>query len=128
MNLNTFFKLNEKIVRILEEGYSDLTDEQRYKVSMNIQNTFIRDYINKHEETGTREEQNDLIMQWIDKYAEQFRNDLIAGKYDKSIEKWIQPVMYNPNKEQYHSLNESRPAMVPSTEQLSQGAKQRKPL
>ncbi len=89
MNLNTFFKLNEKIVRILEEGYSDLTDEQRYKVSMNIQNTFIRDYINKHEETGTREEQNDLIMQWIDKYAEQFRNDLIAGKYDKSIEKWI---------------------------------------
>ncbi len=65
MNLNTFFKLNEKIVRILEEGYSDLTDEQRYKVSMNIQNTFIRDYINKYEKTGTREEQNDLIMQWI---------------------------------------------------------------
>ena len=61
MNLNTFFKLNEKIVRILEEGYSELTDEQRYKVSMNIQNTYIRDYINKYKKTGTREETNDLI-------------------------------------------------------------------
>jgi len=89
MNLNTFFKLNEKIVRILEEGYSELTDEQRYKVSMNIQNTYIRDYINKYQKTGTREETNDLIMQWIDKYAKQFREDLIAGKYDKNIEQWI---------------------------------------
>ena len=89
MNLNTFFKLNEKIVRILEEGYSELTDEQRYKVSMNIQNTYIRDYINKYKKTGTREETNDLIMQWIDKYAKQFREDLIAGKYNKNIEQWI---------------------------------------
>ena len=56
---------------------------------MNIQNTYIRNYINKYKKIGTREETNDLIMQWIDKYAEQFRKDLIAGKYDKNIEQWI---------------------------------------
>jgi hypothetical protein len=54
---------------------------------MNIQNTYIRDYVEKYKKEGTREEMNDLIMQWIEKYAEQFRNDLIAGDYDHIIKK-----------------------------------------
>jgi len=87
MNLKTFLKLNETLIRITESVYDNLTDNQRFEISMNIQNTYIRDYVDKHKKEGTREEMNDLIMQWIEKYAEQFRNDLIAGDYDHIIKK-----------------------------------------
>jgi hypothetical protein len=87
MRLRTFLKLNETLIRITESVYDNLTDNQRFEISMNIQNTYIRDYVDKHKKEGTREEMNDLIMQWIEKYAEQFRNDLIAGDYDHIIKK-----------------------------------------
>jgi len=87
MNLKTFLKLNETLIRITESVYDNLTDNQRFEISMNIQNTYIRDYVDKHKKEGTREEMNDLIMQWIKKYAEQFRKDLIAGDYDHIIKK-----------------------------------------
>ena len=87
MRLRTFLKLNETLIRITESVYDNLTDNQRFEISMNIQNTYIRDYVDKHKKEGTREEMNDLIMQWIEKYAEQFRDDLIAGDYDHIIKK-----------------------------------------
>jgi hypothetical protein len=87
MRLRTFLKLNETLIRITESVYDNLTDNQRFEISMNIQNTYIRDYVEKYKKEGTREEMNDLIMQWIEKYAEQFRNDLIAGDYDHIIKK-----------------------------------------
>jgi hypothetical protein len=87
MRLRTFLTLNEKLIRIIESAYIGLTDKEQFKISMNIQNSYIRDYINKHKKEGTREETNNLIMQWIEKYAEQFRNDLIAGDYDNIIKK-----------------------------------------
>ena len=87
MRLRTFLTLNEKLIRILESAYIDLNSKEQFKISMNIQNSYIRDYINRHKNEGTREETNDLIMQWIEKYAEQFRKDLIAGDYDHIIKK-----------------------------------------
>ena len=32
---------------------------------------------------------NDLIMQWIDKNAAKFRQDIIAGKFDSTVEKFL---------------------------------------
>jgi len=87
MKLKTFLTLNEKLIRIIESAYIDLSDKEQFKISMNIQNSYIRDYIDKHKKEGTREETNDLIMHWIEKYAEKFRNDLIAGDYDHIIKK-----------------------------------------
>ena len=87
MNLKTFLLLNEKLIRIIESAYTGLSNKEQFKISMNIQNSYIRDYINKHKKEGTREEMNDLIMQWIEKYAEQFRTDIIAGDYDRIIKK-----------------------------------------
>lgn len=87
MRLRTFLTLNEKLIRIIESAYIDLSDKEQFKISMNIQNSYIRDYINRHKKEGTREETNNLIMQWIEKYAEKFRNDLIAGDYDNIIKK-----------------------------------------
>ena len=89
MNLRTFILLNENLLRIINEGYSDLNSAQQYKVSMNLQNTLIRDYINDHARTGTREETNDLIMQWIEENAASFREDIIAGKFDSTVEKFL---------------------------------------
>jgi hypothetical protein len=56
---------------------------------MNLQNTLIRDYINDHARTGTREETNDLIMQWIEENAAKFRQNIIAGKFDSTVEKFL---------------------------------------
>ena len=89
MNLRTFILLNENLLRIINEGYSDLNSAQQYKVSMNLQNTLIRDYINDHARTGTREETNDLIMQWIKENAAKFRQNIIAGKFDRTVEKFL---------------------------------------
>ena len=47
MNLRTFILINESLLRIINEGYSDLNPAQQYKVSMNLQNTLIKDYINE---------------------------------------------------------------------------------
>ena len=98
---------------------------------MNIQNSYIRDYINKHKKEGTREETNNLIMQWIEKYAEQFRNDLIAGDYDKIIiilNMCFKIVISTHYRVSAQILKESNPAKVPLTEQLSHGGKLRLPL
>ena len=89
MNLRTFILLNESLLRIINEGYSDLNSAQQYKVSMNLQNTLIRDYINDNARTGTREEINDLIMQWIEENAAKFRKEIIAGKFDNTVEKFL---------------------------------------
>jgi hypothetical protein len=89
MNLRTFVLLNETLLRIINENYSDLSASAQHKVSMNLQNTMIRNFIKKHSTTGTREEANNLIMQWIDKNAAQFRQNIIAGKYDDVVEKYL---------------------------------------
>ena len=89
MNLRTFILINESLLRIINEGYSDLYSSQQYKVSMNLQNTLIKDYVNDNARTGTREETNDLIMQWIDENAAKFREDIIAGKFDNTVEKFL---------------------------------------
>ena len=89
MNLRTFILLNESLLRIINEGYSDLNSAQQYKVSMNLQNTLIRDYINDHARTGTRKETNNLIMQWIEENAAKFRQNIIAGKFDNTVEKFL---------------------------------------
>ena len=89
MNLRTFVLLNETLLRIINENYSDLSTSAQQKVSMNLQNTMIRNFIKKYSTTGTREEANDLIMQWIDKNAAQFRRNIIAGKYDDIVQKYL---------------------------------------
>jgi len=89
MNLRTFVLLNETLLSIINEGYSDLSASAQYKVSMNLQNTMIRIFLKKHSITGTREETNSLIMQWIEENASQFRQDIIAGKYDDVVEKYL---------------------------------------
>ena len=89
MNLRTFVLLNETLLRIINESYSDLSASAQYKVSMNLQNTMIRIFLKKHSITGTREETNSLIMQWIEENASQFRQDIIAGKYDDVVEKYL---------------------------------------
>ena len=78
MNLRTFVLLNETLLRIINENYSDLSVSAQHKVSMNLQNTMIRNFIKKHSITGTREEANSLIIQWIEENAAQFRQDIIA--------------------------------------------------
>ena len=89
MNLRTFVLLNETLLSIINEGYSDLSASAQHKVSMNLQNTMIRNFLKKHSITGTREETNSLIMQWIEENASQFRQDIIAGKYDDVVEKYL---------------------------------------
>ena len=89
MNLRTFILINESLLRIINEGYSDLNSAQQYKVSMNLQNTLIKNYINDNARTGTREETNSLIMQWIEENAAQFRHDIIAGDYDDVVKKFL---------------------------------------
>ena len=89
MNLRTFVLLNETLLSIINESYSDLSAPAQYKVSMNLQNTMIRIFLKKHSITGTREETNSLIMQWIEENASQFRQDIIAGKYDDVVEKYL---------------------------------------
>ena len=89
MNLRTFVLLNETLLRIINENYSDLSTSAQHKVSMNLQNTMIRNFIKKHSTTGTREEANSLIMQWIEKNAARFRQNIIAGKYDDVVEKYL---------------------------------------
>jgi hypothetical protein len=89
MNLRTFVLLNETLLRIINENYSDLSVSAQHKVSMNLQNTMIRNFIKKHSITGTREEANSLIMQWIEENAAQFRQDIIAGKYDDIVKKYL---------------------------------------
>ena len=89
MNLRTFVLLNETLLRIINENYSDLSVSAQHKVSMNLQNTMIRNFIKKHSITGTREEANSLIMQWIEKNAAQFRQDIIAGEYDNVVKKYL---------------------------------------
>ena len=89
MNLRTFILINESLLRIINEGYSDLNPAQQYKVSMNLQNTLIKDYINDYARTGTREETNDLIMKWIEENAAKFRQYIIAGKFDSTVEKFL---------------------------------------
>ena len=89
MNLRTFVLLNETLLRIINENYSDLSTSAQHKVSMNLQNTMIRNFIKKHSITGTREEANSLIMQWIEENAAQFRQDIITGKYDDVVEKYL---------------------------------------
>ena len=89
MNLRTFVLLNETLLRIINENYSDLSVSAQHKVSMNLQNTMIRNFIKKHSITGTREEANSLIMQWIEENAAQFRQDIITGKYDDVVEKYL---------------------------------------
>ena len=79
MYLRNFILLQETLLRIINENYNDLNPAQQYKVSMNLQNTLIKDYINDHARTGTREETNDLIMQWIEENAAKFRQNIIAG-------------------------------------------------
>ena len=89
MNLRTFVLLNETLLRIINENYSDLSVSAQHKVSMNLQNTMIRNFIKKHSITGTREEANSLIMQWIEENAAQFRRDIITGKYDDVVQKYL---------------------------------------
>ena len=89
MNLRTFVLLNETLLRIINENYSDLSASAQHKVSMNLQNTMIRIFLKKHSITGTREEANSLIIQWIEKNASQFRQDIITGKYDDVVEKYL---------------------------------------
>ena len=89
MNLRTFVLLNETLLRIINENYSDLSVSAQHKVSMNLQNTMIRNFIKKHSITGTREEANSLIMQWIEENAAQFRHDIIAGDYDYVVKKFL---------------------------------------
>ena len=89
MNLRTFVLLNETLLRIINENYSDLSVSAQHKVSMNLQNTMIRNFIKKHSITGTREEANSLIMQWIEENAARFRQDIIAGKYDDIVKKYL---------------------------------------
>ena len=89
MNLRTFILINESLLRIINEGYSDLNSSQQYKVSMNLQNTLIKNYINDNARAGTREETNSLIMQWIEENAAQFRHDIIAGDYDDVVKKFL---------------------------------------
>ena len=89
MNLRTFVLLNETLLRIINENYSDLSASAQHKVSMNLQNTMIRNFLKKHSITGTREEANSLIIQWIEKNASQFRQDIITGKYDDVVEKYL---------------------------------------
>ena len=89
MNLRTFVLLNETLLRIINENYSDLSASAQHKVSMNLQNTMIRIFLKKHSITGTREEANSLIIQWIEENASQFRQDIIAGKYDDVVEKYL---------------------------------------
>ena len=89
MNLRTFVLLNETLLRIINENYSDLSASAQHKVSMNLQNTMIRNFLKKHSITGTREEANSLIMQWIEKNAAQFRQDIIAGEYDNVVKKYL---------------------------------------
>ena len=89
MNLRTFVLLNETLLRIINENYNDLSVSAQHKVSMNLQNTMIRNFIKKHSITGTREEANSLIMQWIEENAARFRQNIIAGKYDDVVEKYL---------------------------------------
>ena len=89
MNLRTFVLLNETLLRIINENYSDLSASAQHKVSMNLQNTMIRNFLKKHSITGTREEANSLIIQWIEENASKFRQDIIAGKYDDVVEKYL---------------------------------------
>ena len=89
MNLRAFVLLNETLLRIINENYSDLSASAQHKVSMNLQNTMIRNFIKKHSITGTREEANSLIMQWIEENAAQFRQDIITGKYDNIVKKYL---------------------------------------
>jgi len=89
MNLRTFVLLNETLLRIINENYSDLSVSAQHKVSMNLQNTMIRNFIKKHSITGTREEANSLIMQWIEENAARFRQNIIAGKYDDVVKKYL---------------------------------------
>ena len=89
MNLRTFVLLNETLLRLINENYSDLSVSAQHKVSMNLQNTMIRNFIKKHSITGTREEANSLIMQWIEENAARFRQNIIAGKYDDVVEKYL---------------------------------------
>ena len=89
MNLRTFVLLNETLLRIINENYSDLSVSAQHKVSMNLQNTMIRNFIKKHSLTGTREEANSVIMQWIEENAARFRQNIIAGKYDNVVEKYL---------------------------------------
>ena len=89
MNLRTFVLLNETLLRIINENYSDLSASAQHKVSMNLQNTMIRNFLKKHSITGTREETNSLIIQWIEENASQFRQDIIAGKYDDVVKKYL---------------------------------------
>jgi hypothetical protein len=89
MNLRAFVLLNETLLRIINENYSDLSVSAQHKVSMNLQNTMIRNFIKKHSLTGTREEANSLIMQWIEENAARFRQNIIAGKYDNVVEKYL---------------------------------------
>ena len=89
MNLRTFVLLNETLLRIINENYSDLSVSAQHKVSMNLQNTMIRNFIKKHSITDTREEANSLIMQWIEENAARFRQNIIAGKYDDVVKKYL---------------------------------------
>ena len=89
MNLRTFVLLNETLLRIINENYSDLSASAQHKVSMNLQNTMIRNFLKKHSITGTREEANSLIMQWIEENAAKFRQNIIAGKFDRTVEKFL---------------------------------------
>ena len=89
MYLRNFILLQETLLRIINENYNGLNPAQQYKVSMNLQNTLIKDYINDHARTGTRDETNDLIMQWIEENAAKFREDIIAGKFDSTVEKFL---------------------------------------
>ncbi len=89
MNLRNFILLQETLLRIINENYNGLNPAQQYKVSMNLQNTLIKNYINDHARTGTRKETNDLIMQWIEENAAKFRQNIIAGKFDRTVEKFL---------------------------------------
>jgi len=89
MYLRNFILLQETLLRIINENYNDLNPAQQYKVSMNLQNTLIKNYINDNARTGTRKEANSLIMQWIEENAAQFRHDIIAGDYDDVVKKFL---------------------------------------
>jgi hypothetical protein len=89
MYLRNFILLQETLLRIINENYNDLNSTQQYKVSMNLQNTLIKNYINDNARIGTREETNNLIMQWIEENAAQFRHDIIAGDYDYVVKKFL---------------------------------------
>jgi len=89
MYLRNFILLQETLLRIINENYNGLNPAQQYKVSMNLQNTLIKNYINDNARAGTREETNSLIMQWIEENAAQFRHDIIAGDYDDVVKKFL---------------------------------------